>query len=190
MSLVNAHPDTLEPGMAWLKAAACTGAHDAMFPGSSATEIEDAKALCRRCPVLQECLKWALDTRQEYGVWGGMSEEERFRLRRSVTRRQLTPEVVAKKADEARQPPKPPRTMRQIFDDNTTRLYGGHLAWTGPKKVSFRGKSYTPKQLAFTLDRGHWPNGRVASDCDVTACVLPRHLADTEERNRTSKAVV
>jgi WhiB family redox-sensing transcriptional regulator len=39
-----------------------------------------AKAVCGRCPVIDACLKHALSVREPYGVWGGMSEEERARL--------------------------------------------------------------------------------------------------------------
>jgi WhiB family redox-sensing transcriptional regulator len=39
-----------------------------------------AKAVCSRCPVIEACLKHALSVREPYGVWGGMSEEERTRL--------------------------------------------------------------------------------------------------------------
>ena len=38
---------------------------------------ERAKAICQDCPVLEECRDHALSTREPYGVWGGMSEEER-----------------------------------------------------------------------------------------------------------------
>lgn len=40
------------------------------------------KAVCRKCPVKSECLAYALD-RYEYGVWGGTSERERKRMRKS-----------------------------------------------------------------------------------------------------------
>jgi WhiB family redox-sensing transcriptional regulator len=36
-----------------------------------------AKAVCDRCPVIRICRQWSLDTRQEYGVYGGLSERER-----------------------------------------------------------------------------------------------------------------
>ena len=39
--------------------------------------------MCRSCPVVEECLAYALETNQEAGVWGGTSEEERRRLRRA-----------------------------------------------------------------------------------------------------------
>ena len=41
------------------------------------TRDERAKAICQDCPVLEECRDHALSTREPYGVWGGMSEEER-----------------------------------------------------------------------------------------------------------------
>lgn len=39
--------------------------------------ISDAKAMCRRCPVIAECLEWALDTAQPFGIWGGTTERDR-----------------------------------------------------------------------------------------------------------------
>jgi len=36
-----------------------------------------AKEICARCPVSSECLAFALRTRQEYGIWGGLTQEER-----------------------------------------------------------------------------------------------------------------
>jgi WhiB family redox-sensing transcriptional regulator len=71
-----------EPAGQWVKSAACKEDADAMFPGSSGTEIEYAKAYCRACPVVDQCLRWALETREEYGVWGGLSEGERRNMLR------------------------------------------------------------------------------------------------------------
>lgn len=182
MSVVHAFPDTLEPAGQWRKRGACRDDADAMFPGRIDHEIEAAKAFCRRCPVIQECRQWALETREPYGVLGGMSEGERRNLLRQAARRNLTPAAVKAQAEQARRPK--PRTLRGIFDANTTRLPGGHLEWTGKKQINFRGQLFTPKQLCFTVDRGHFPDGRVTSDCDVTGCVLPAHLVDTTERPR------
>ena len=36
-----------------------------------------AKAICATCPVLRECRKHALQVREPYGIWGGLSEHER-----------------------------------------------------------------------------------------------------------------
>jgi WhiB family redox-sensing transcriptional regulator len=42
--------------------------------------IATAKAICATCPVIAHCLKHALDVQEPYGVWGGMSEDERGEL--------------------------------------------------------------------------------------------------------------
>lgn len=76
--------------MDWQWKAACQDIEDPeiFFPvgqyGQPAPEwrIEETKRICRRCPVAEECLKWALDTNQRYGIWGGMSEIERQALKR------------------------------------------------------------------------------------------------------------
>jgi WhiB family redox-sensing transcriptional regulator len=39
-----------------------------------------AKAVCAGCPVRPECRRYALDAREQYGVWGGLTEDERHRL--------------------------------------------------------------------------------------------------------------
>jgi WhiB family redox-sensing transcriptional regulator len=41
-----------------------------------------AKKLCRTCPVIDECLQYALDNGEAYGVWGGMGSTERKLIRR------------------------------------------------------------------------------------------------------------
>ena len=49
--------------------------------GSKRRNREDhAKAICATCPVLTQCRSHALAVREPYGVWGGLSEEERDRI--------------------------------------------------------------------------------------------------------------
>ncbi|MFI1530841.1 WhiB family transcriptional regulator [Streptomyces griseus] len=59
---------------------------DLFFPigsnGPALLQIEEAKAVCRRCPVMDKCLDWALESGQDSGVWGGLSEDERRSLKR------------------------------------------------------------------------------------------------------------
>lgn len=50
--------------------------------GPALLQIEQAKKVCGRCPVSSECLNWALETGEDTGVWGGMSEEERRAVKR------------------------------------------------------------------------------------------------------------
>lgn len=75
----------------WRHQAACAGTDpEAFFPISEtgtnpadATLIADAKTLCRtQCPVIAECLDWALQAHCVHGVWGGTSGEERARILR------------------------------------------------------------------------------------------------------------
>jgi WhiB family transcriptional regulator, redox-sensing transcriptional regulator len=69
----------------WRSAAACRVADpDLFFPVSSSgpalEQVAEAKEVCARCQVRPECLAFALRTHQVHGVWGGMSEQERYLL--------------------------------------------------------------------------------------------------------------
>ncbi|NJQ04605.1 WhiB family transcriptional regulator [Streptomyces lonarensis] len=65
----------------WNTKAACRGADpDDLFVQGAAQNR--AKAVCGGCPVRAECLADALDSRVEFGVWGGMTERERRALLR------------------------------------------------------------------------------------------------------------
>ena len=44
---------------------------------SRRTRDERAKAICQQCPVIRECGEHALAVQEPYGIWGGMTEEER-----------------------------------------------------------------------------------------------------------------
>ena len=54
--------------------------------GSRRSHLAKAKSVCHRCPVTETCLAWALETGQRYGVWGGLSEDERYELQRRGAR--------------------------------------------------------------------------------------------------------
>jgi WhiB family redox-sensing transcriptional regulator len=72
----------------WRNRAACRDTSpDMFFPigttGLALDQIEAARSVCALCPVTQECLEFALATNQEAGVWGGTTEEERRKLRKT-----------------------------------------------------------------------------------------------------------
>lgn len=83
------HPgeDVVEE-MDWRQSAACRGIQTELFfpAGDVAPEpvaqAEHAKAICRECPVTAQCLAYAMATKEPFGVWGGLTEEERRVLRR------------------------------------------------------------------------------------------------------------
>lgn len=77
--------------MDWRDQAAClTVDPELFFPigntGPALAQIEEAKAVCSNCSVVEICLKWALDNNQDAGVWGGTSEDERRSLKRRNAR--------------------------------------------------------------------------------------------------------
>jgi WhiB family transcriptional regulator, redox-sensing transcriptional regulator len=69
----------------WRRLAACRSADpDLFFPvtgGGWAGQVEKAKVLCGTCHVRRECLQYAITEDEAYGVWGGMTEDERRRAR-------------------------------------------------------------------------------------------------------------
>ena len=79
------------PGQDWRHRAACHDLDPELFFPVGISEpalrqIKLAKTVCARCPVRVECLRWALDSGQEFGVWGGLSEAERRSVRRRTAR--------------------------------------------------------------------------------------------------------
>ena len=50
--------------------------------GHALYQIDRAKQVCAECGVAQQCLDFALDTNQDSGIWGGLTEEERRVIRR------------------------------------------------------------------------------------------------------------
>jgi WhiB family redox-sensing transcriptional regulator len=65
----------------WPALGRCAGTDpDALFVQGKAQRA--AKAVCKGCPVIAECLAEALDSRMEFGVWGGKTERERRALLR------------------------------------------------------------------------------------------------------------
>lgn len=68
---------------AWKRDAACRGCDPDLFYPHRGQDVRAAKALCRGCPVRFECLEASLDGEGErFGIWGGLSEKERRRIRR------------------------------------------------------------------------------------------------------------
>jgi len=76
----------------WQVDGLCRGNHSYLFFPPSAVERKDdrerreerAKAICRVCPVQGPCLEFAVEIREPYGIWGGLTELER---RQVVSRR-------------------------------------------------------------------------------------------------------
>jgi WhiB family redox-sensing transcriptional regulator len=77
--------------MDWRHLAACLDEDPELFfpvgdTGPALLQVVEAKAVCASCPVRVECLTWALETGQNYGIWGGYTEDERRELKRRNAR--------------------------------------------------------------------------------------------------------
>jgi WhiB family redox-sensing transcriptional regulator len=71
--------EALNPG--WQAEAACRGMDQRPFFIERGERGSTAKAVCRVCPVRSECLEYALVAGEKFGVWGGLTEQERKRVR-------------------------------------------------------------------------------------------------------------
>lgn len=67
---------------AWQLDAACRDYDVETFYPKDARGQALAAHICRSCPVIAECLEYALATREVHGTWGGASEHERVKIRR------------------------------------------------------------------------------------------------------------
>jgi len=71
---------------AWRDRAACIGHEDLFYSleeeskGGRRQKEEQAKKVCAGCPVFDTCRQFAFETRELYGVWGGLTEAERHRM--------------------------------------------------------------------------------------------------------------
>jgi WhiB family redox-sensing transcriptional regulator len=69
-------------GEPWYAKAACLDSDaDCFFPEKGGS-TRAAKRICQTCSVTAECLDYALDNDERFGIWGGLSERERRRLKR------------------------------------------------------------------------------------------------------------
>lgn len=68
----------------WAEKARCPETDPEAFFPEKGGSTKEAKKVCQRCPVTKECLQYALDNDERFGVWGGLSERERRRLQQGV----------------------------------------------------------------------------------------------------------
>jgi WhiB family redox-sensing transcriptional regulator len=84
-------PKPNEENYRWQELGACRKQDPELFFLPENSRMSDknrrlsmAKKVCGTCPVIEDCLKFAIETEQKFGVWGGLSEEE---LARTIRRR-------------------------------------------------------------------------------------------------------
>lgn len=68
--------------LSWHDRANCKGANADLFFPERGASTRTAKSICRQCQVRADCLEFALRSGEKFGIWGGLSERERRRVRR------------------------------------------------------------------------------------------------------------
>jgi hypothetical protein len=79
------HAITITQPPAWYEQALCpqVDVGDIFYPPKGGPSA-DAIRICDRCPVENQCLTYALENNERYGVWGGKSERQRRRIKRDL----------------------------------------------------------------------------------------------------------
>lgn len=71
--------------LSWQDYANCRGADADLFFPERGASTRKAKTICTACEVKDDCLNFAIQNGEKFGIWGGMSERERRRVRRART---------------------------------------------------------------------------------------------------------
>ncbi|MFD4662492.1 WhiB family transcriptional regulator [Streptomyces halstedii] len=172
-------PDTIEHSDRWREQARCASDRydpEQWFPVGdnllAQQQAEEAVAVCRACPVRTACLDWAMTSREDTGVWGGLTKKERAAIRR---RKQRTPVPVPAT-----------RTVQQLardaYDTYTVDVGGGHREWRGGP-IRIDGVMHSPKQATWVAVRGARPTGALITQCGRRGCVTPDHQHQTRSTN-------
>ncbi|HTW20196.1 MAG TPA: WhiB family transcriptional regulator [Mycobacteriales bacterium] len=77
-------PDEQPEPLPWQEEALCAQTDPEAFFPEKGGSTREAKRVCSRCDVRGECLEYALAHDERFGIWGGLSERERRRLKRRV----------------------------------------------------------------------------------------------------------
>ncbi len=69
--------------LTWQRFANCLGVDPDLFFPERGASTREAKEVCRACVVRVDCLEYAITNGEKFGIWGGLSERERRRIRRA-----------------------------------------------------------------------------------------------------------
>lgn len=86
--------DLIGEHVPWMADGLCSQTDPEAFYPEKGGSTREAKAVCRRCPVIDECLAYALEHVERHGIWGGLSERERRRLKKANPTTPAEPRVV------------------------------------------------------------------------------------------------
>ncbi|WP_067781691.1 WhiB family transcriptional regulator [Actinomyces vulturis] len=80
--LLFGHDDLDDGPLAWQERALCAQTDPEAFFPEKGGSTREAKRVCATCEVREECLEYALAHDERFGIWGGLSERERRKLKR------------------------------------------------------------------------------------------------------------
>jgi WhiB family redox-sensing transcriptional regulator len=168
-SLTKRTPDTLELADRWREQAVCADPAfdpELWFPVGEGTvaqqQADDAKAICHGCPSISACLRWAMESGQDTGVWGGLDEGERHNLRRRQRRATAAGAEIQQMAT-------------ALLAEHSVAV-GDHREWCGPTSIRMKGIVTTGKRVAWIAAHGARPDAALITDCDYPTCILPAHM--------------
>ena len=73
--------------MSWQDSGLCAQSDpELFFEEVQGSDNPEARAVCRNCPVMVQCLQFALDNEEEFGIWGGLTPRGRNRFRKKYKR--------------------------------------------------------------------------------------------------------
>ncbi len=74
-----------DTALAWQSDALCSQTDPEAFFPEKGGSTRDAKRICTSCDVRDQCLEYALQNDERFGIWGGLSERERRKLKRRAS---------------------------------------------------------------------------------------------------------
>jgi WhiB family redox-sensing transcriptional regulator len=183
-----AAPTSTARAVDWRDESLCrrTPDRDSFFPLGTTSPARAAtaraKTYCGFCPVRQTCAQWALTENMEFGVWGGLDEDERRSIRRHHRELLSEPEQL-RKFLQRRWEAATEDALLTAYLDHTEQEDDGHVRWlTAKTSISIRGRVLTPAQLAFEIGYGRRPESTVKIRCGRLGCVAAEHLTDNRIR--------
>ena len=83
LAYVVVHPEDADD-MGWQDQALCAQTDPEAFFPEKGGSTREAKRVCLSCEVQAECLEYALENDERFGIWGGLSERERRKVKRQA----------------------------------------------------------------------------------------------------------
>ncbi len=84
LTLLETDENALPPELAWQERALCAQTDPEAFFPEKGGSTREAKRVCMSCEVRAECLEYALAKDERFGIWGGLSERERRRVKKQA----------------------------------------------------------------------------------------------------------